>query len=199
MGPLITQGIISPEWNPIIAFVIGLLFGFALEQGGFSSARKLAGVFYGYDMIVLRVFLTAMLTASVGLLYFNYLGWIDIDMVYINPTFLWSLIGGGIMVGIGIIMAGFCPGTSFAAAGIGKIDAMVFIGGLAVGIFIYGETFELIWEGLYYAADFGKIHIYDTLGISPGLFMFLFIIFAMILFWLTIPIKKKFAHRNLKY
>ena len=50
MGPLITQGIISPEWNPIIAFIIGIAFGFALEQGGFSSSRKLAGVFYGYDM-----------------------------------------------------------------------------------------------------------------------------------------------------
>lgn len=199
MGPIITQGIISLEWNPIIAFLVGLLFGFALEQGGFSSARKLAGMFYGYDMIVLRVFLTAMLTASVGLLFFNYFGWIDIEMVYINPTFLWSLIVGGAMVGIGIIMAGFCPGTSFAAAGIGKIDAMAFIGGLVIGVFIYGETYELLWEGIYKAANFGKIMIYDTLGISSGLFMFLFIIFALILFWLTIPIKRKFAHRNLKY
>ena len=199
MGPLITQGIISPEWNPILAFIIGLAFGFALEQGGFSSARKLAGVFYGYDMIVLRVFLTAVLTTTIGLLYFNYLGWIDYDLVYINPTFLWSLLLGGAMVGVGIIMSGFCPGTSFASASIGKIDAMAFIGGLAIGIFIYGETYELIWEGIYKAADFGRIRIYDTLGISAGLFMFLFIIFAIVLFWLTIPIKRKFSHRNLKY
>jgi uncharacterized membrane protein YedE/YeeE len=140
-----------------------------------------------------------MLTASVGLLYFNYLGWIDISLVYVNPTFLWSLIIGGAMVGFGIIMSGFCPGTSFASAGIGKIDAMAFIGGLVIGVFIYAETFELIWEGLFYAADYDKIHIYETFGISPGLFMFLFIIFSLVLFWLTIPIKKKFANRNLKY
>jgi hypothetical protein len=87
MGPLIQQGIINPEWNPIIAFILGVGFGFVLEQAGFSTARKIVGVFYGFDMTVLRVFLTAVVTASLGLLYFNYLGWIDLTMIYINPHF----------------------------------------------------------------------------------------------------------------
>ena len=59
MGPLtgildLTQGI-----NLLIAFLIGIGFGFALEQAGFSSSRKLAGMFYGYDATVLKVFFTA--------------------------------------------------------------------------------------------------------------------------------------------
>lgn len=199
MGPLITQGIISHEWNPMLAFLIGLGFGYALEQGGFSSSRKLAGIFYGYDMIVVRVFLTAVITASMGLLYFNYMGWIDFSMVYTNPTFLWSAIAGGALVGLGIIMAGFCPGTSFTAAAIGKIDAMFFIGGIGLGVLFYGETYSVLFEDLHNAAPLGKIQIFETLGMSPGLFMFLFVVFAIALFWSTIAIKKKFSNRNQKY
>jgi hypothetical protein len=54
MGPLIPQGFINPDLNLFFAFVIGLGFGSVLEQAGFSSSRKLAGLFYGYDFIVLR-------------------------------------------------------------------------------------------------------------------------------------------------
>src|SRR5512144_2870598 len=42
-----------PQWlDLLIAFLIGTGFGFALEQAGFSSSRKLAGMFYGYDTTV---------------------------------------------------------------------------------------------------------------------------------------------------
>ena len=42
MGPLVPQEIIGADWNLFIAFVIGIGFGFVLEQAGFSSSRKLA-------------------------------------------------------------------------------------------------------------------------------------------------------------
>ncbi|MEZ4848849.1 MAG: hypothetical protein R3B93_09585 [Bacteroidia bacterium] len=57
MGPIIPSAGISDEINFLIAFIIGIGFGFALEQAGFSSSRKLAGMFYGYDTTVLKVFL----------------------------------------------------------------------------------------------------------------------------------------------
>jgi uncharacterized protein len=121
MGPLIPQGFINADLSLFFAFVIGLGFGYVLEQGGFSNSRKLAGVFYGYDFVVLRVFFTAATTAALGLLLFQYLGWIDYDLLYINPTFLWSIIVGGVIMGVGFILGGFCPGTSIVAAVIGKI------------------------------------------------------------------------------
>ncbi len=199
MAPLITQGIISTECKPMIAFIIGIGFGFALEPAGFSSSRNMIGIFYGYDMIVVRMFLTAVLTSAIGLLFFNYLGWVDYDLLYVNPTFIWSAIIGGLFVGLGIIMSGFCPGTSFSALSIGKIDAMAFVGGIALGVFFYAETFEFLFENLYKAGNLGNIRIYETLGISPGLFIFLFILFGIGLFWFTIYVRKKFSNRDLKY
>ena len=72
MAPLIPIFEISQELNFLIAFIIGLGFGFALEQAGFSSSRKLAGMFYGYDTTVLKVFFTAAIVAMLGLAFFNY-------------------------------------------------------------------------------------------------------------------------------
>ncbi|MCF8374533.1 MAG: YeeE/YedE family protein [Bacteroidales bacterium] len=189
MGPLITQGIIAENWNFILAFVIGIGFGFVLEQAGFSSSRKLAGVFYGYDFVVLRVFFTAAITAMTGMIFFHYFGWIDLDLVYVNPTFLTSAILGGVIMGMGFIVGGFCPGTSMCGAAIGKIDAMVFFASLFVGIFIFGETYSM-WEELMYAGSLGPRKVFDTLNMSQGLFALLLIVVALVAFYITARIEK---------
>ena len=61
----------------VISFIIGIAFGFILEQAGFSSSRKLAGVFYGYDFVVVRVFFTAAITTMLGLIFLNYFGYLN--------------------------------------------------------------------------------------------------------------------------
>ncbi|MFP4367300.1 MAG: YeeE/YedE thiosulfate transporter family protein [Bacteroidales bacterium] len=192
MGPLIVYDIISSNTNLLLAFFIGTGFGFILEQSGFSSSRKLAGMFYGYDTTVLKVFFTAAIVAMLGMLFFSLFGWMDLNMVYVNPTYLTSAITGGVIMGAGFIMGGFCPGTSFCAAAIGKIDGMVFIGGLFIGIFIFTEGFPL-WEKLYYAGDMGSPRINELLGLSQGFFGLLLILAALGMFWIGEWAEKKFA------
>ncbi len=181
MGPLIPQGIIAAEWSHVIALMLGIAFGYVLESSGFSSSRKLAGVFYGYDFVVFKVFFTAAITAALGLIYFHYLGWIDMNMLFVNPTFINSSIVGGVIMGLGFIMGGYYPGTSFTGLAIGKIDAMVFTGGLFIGILAFSEIFPLI-ESFYKSGSLGVLKVYDSLGISMPLFMLLMIIFALIMF-----------------
>jgi hypothetical protein len=195
MGPLATNGIISENTNLFLAFLIGIGFGFVLEQSGFSSSRKLAGVFYGYDTVVLKVFFTAAITAMLGLLFFSLFGWIDLDMVYINPTFLTSAITGGIIMGAGFIMGGYCPGTSFCGASIGKIDAFVFIGGLFIGVFIFGMGYDL-WDGMYLAKFLGSPKISDSLGLTDGIFALLLIIVALVMFGVAEWAEKKFPREE---
>lgn len=190
MGPLIPMGFVNPDLNLFFAFVIGLGFGYVLEQAGFSTSRKLAGVFYGYDFVVLRVFFTAAITAALGLLLFSYMGWVDYSMLYINPTFLWSAIVGGVIMGFGFILGGFCPGTSIVAAVIGKIDAMVFVLGMMIGIFFFGEFYNT-FEPLYNNSALGGIFVYDSLGMPRDLFMFLLVVIALAAFIITRKIEDK--------
>jgi len=116
-----------------------------------------------------------------GMILFGLFGWLDLSVVYINPTYLWSAIAGGVVMGAGFIMGGFCPGTSFCGAAIGKIDAMLFVGGLFIGVLIFMEAYPL-FEKLYYAADLGAPFVYDSLGMSRGLFAFLLIVVALVAF-----------------
>ncbi len=191
MGPLIAYDHISADTNLLLAFIIGIGFGFVLESSGFSSSRKLAGVFYGYDTVVLKVFFTAAITAMLGLLFFSLFGWIDLDLVYVNPTYLYSAIGGGVIMGVGFIMGGYCPGTSFCGASIGKIDAFVFIGGLFLGVLIFAEGYPL-WEDFFKAKFMGYPKISSALGLSDGIFAFGVILVALGMFWVAEWAEKKF-------
>ncbi|NQU32731.1 MAG: YeeE/YedE family protein [Bacteroidetes bacterium] len=190
MGPLIPLELIASGWDFIIALIIGIAFGFILEASGFSSSRNMAGVFYGYNFVVLRVFLTAVIVAMIGLEYFDYMGWIDINMIYILPTFVTPMIVGAIIMGSGFIIGGFCPGTSFTAIAIGKIDAIVFTLGLFLGIFIFSEIFPYI-QDFYNSDNLGNVTISEVLGISNKLITFIFVIIAIAAFYFTWLIEKK--------
>jgi hypothetical protein len=195
MGPLIAFDKITPDTNLLLAFIIGIGFGYVLEASGFSSSRKLAGVFYGYDTVVLKVFFTAAITAMIGLLFFSLFGWVDLSVVYINPTFLHSAIAGGVIMGAGFIMGGFCPGTSFCGAAIGKIDALVFIAGLFIGIWIFAEGYPL-WDDFYKAGFSGSPKISESLGISDGLMALGIVLMAMGMFWAGEWAEKKFPREE---
>mgnify|MGYP001556273046 FL=1 len=190
MGPLIPNEIIPAEWNSIFALVIGIAFGYILESSGFSSSRKLAGVFYGYDFAVLKVFFTAALVSSIGILYLDYMGYLDLGALYVHPTYLkGALIGGGIM-GLGFITGGFCPGTSICAAAIGKIDALVYVGGILIGIFLFSELFSR-FEPLYDGGFMGYITIMDAFEISPYVFVFGFTLLAVLSFVIADIVRKR--------
>ncbi len=195
MGPLIPNGIIPTEWNYVIAIFIGMAFGYILEASGFSSSRKLAGVFYGYDFVVLKVFFTAAVVAVIGLYYLDYLNWVDIAQLYVHPTYLWAAIIGGVIMGFGFLAGGFCPGTSLCGAAIGKIDAIFFTLGLMIGIFIFAELFDLL-EPLFDGSNLGHITLVDSLGMSPYWIIFIFTIIALVAFyfsdWVRVKVKKVF-------
>ena len=189
MGPLVPE-VIGNELNFIVALFVGIAFGFILEQAGFSTSKKLVGLFYGYDFTVLRVFFTAGLVAMIGVIAFDHYGLLDISLVYINPTFLWSAIIGGLIMGLGFVVGGFCPGTSVCAAAIGKIDAMIFIAGSFLGVLLFAEGYPL-FENLYKATPWGNVRVFDTLGMSQSLFAFLLTVVAVGAFWATTWIENK--------
>jgi len=190
MGPLITNGIIDPGWNNYIALLLGMAFGFVLESAGFSSSRKLAGVFYGYDFVVLKVFFTAAVVSVIGIYLMGHLGWLDISKLYIQPAYVQSTIVGGVIMGIGFLMGGFCPGTSFTGVAIGKIDAMMFSVGMFIGVLIFGELYPL-FENLYNAGNLGYITITEYFGIQPGIFILGLTVVALVAFYVTAIIQQK--------
>jgi rhodanese-related sulfurtransferase len=189
MAPLVPD-LVSDELSILSALLIGMAFGYVLEQAGFSSSRRLAGLFYGYDFTVLRVFFTAAITAMAGTLLLGYAGILDLDAIYVNPTFLWPAVVGGVVMGLGFVLGGYCPGTSVCAAAIGKTDALVFVVGGFLGVFGYGEVYPAI-AGFVNGSALGPIRVYDSVGLSRGLFAFLLIAAALGAFAFTSWLERK--------
>lgn len=196
MGPLTSIAGFPEGLNLVIAFLIGTVFGFALEQAGFSSSRKLVGMFYGYDTTVLKVFFTAAIVALIGSQFMAYLGFLDLNRVFVNEFYVWASIVGGVIMGAGFIMGGFCPGTGISALSIGKIDAFFFILGGLAGAFLYAETYPLI-SNLANGSYRGPVQIHEMMGLSPGVFTLLLVLVAVILFWLAEWAEKRFARPDI--
>jgi len=193
MGPLVKMGEIAAGWDFVIAFIIGIFFGIVMEQAGFSSSKKITGWIYGYDFTVIRVFFTAAIVAMIGLVFMQYLGWINFDELFINPSYIWSILVGGALMGVGFAIGGFCPGTSVCAVAIGKIDAMFFVGGIILGVFFFAEAYPL-FEALHrgkLSGAMGALKINETLGMSAGVFALVLIVVALAAFYVTSLIEKK--------
>jgi len=196
-APFFKFGLFGDEASLIVAFVIGIAFGFCLEQAGFGSAKKLTAQFYFRDMAVFRVMFTAIVTAMLGLFYLAAVGWVDLSLVYISPTYLWPQVVGGLLLGAGFVIGGYCPGTSVVAVATGKVDALVNIAGIVAGIFVIGEAWPSI-TGFAESSALGRLTLPEVFHLPPGLVVFLVVLMAIGGFWGAGVLERRFANRSPK-
>lgn len=194
-APLYKFNMFGFDVSLIIAFVIGIGFGFMLERGGFGSSRILAAQFYLGNMRVLKVMFTAILTAMLGIFYLSVIGYVDLSLIYISNTYIVPQVLGGLILGIGFVIGGYCPGTSMVAFSTGKIDGLVYVLGVAFGIFVFGEIFPMI-EGFFNSTDMGPQTLPSFFGLSYGLVVFLVVVMAIGAFIAAEWSEKIFADRN---
>ncbi|MDI6767283.1 MAG: YeeE/YedE thiosulfate transporter family protein [Bacteroidota bacterium] len=176
--PFFKYGLFGDDVSLVVAFVIGIGFGFFLERAGFGNGRKLAAQFYFNDLTVFKVMFTAIITAMVGIYYLSVIGWMDLSLVYLNPTYIVPQTIGGLLLGFGFVIGGYCPGTSCVSAVTGKIDGMVYLIGIVVGIFIFGEIFPLV-SNFYNSTSMGQITLSQLFNIPYGILVFAVVLMAI--------------------
>jgi len=177
-APYFKFGQFGDNVSLIVAFLIGIGFGFFLERAGFGSARKLTAQFYLTDLSVFKVMFTAIITAMLGIFYLGWMGFVDLSLVYLTPTFLVPQIVGGLLLGAGFVVGGYCPGTACTALSTGKMDALINLLGIILGIVVFGELFPWV-EGFYYATPMGQVTLPQLLNLSYGLVVFLVALMAI--------------------
>lgn len=183
--PLLAFQNVSAEnpWTYLVFGLIGFAFGFVLEMSGFGNSRKLAAQFYFKDLTVLKVMFTAVITAMTLLFLTVGLGLLDYSQVWVNPTYLWPGILGGLIMGVGFIIGGFCPTTSLASASTGKIDGMFFMLGGFVGAFLFGETERYFTYWHNNVSYYGRLTLMDVFGLPAGVIVLMVVLMALFMFW----------------
>jgi rhodanese-related sulfurtransferase len=166
----------------LVFLLIGFLFGYVLEISGFNHSPSLASQFYFKDLRVFKVFFTAIVVGMLLIFGSSAIGLLDYNLIWVNPTYLWSGIVGGLIMGAGFILGGFCPGTSLVALATLKIDGIFFVLGGLVGVFLFGETvdsFRYFFNGSY----FGRLTLMDVFNLPAGIVVILVTLMAVFMLW----------------
>ena len=183
MAPFALTDLIGKYGTYVIYLLIGMGFGSALEMSGFALSTKLTGQFYLRDQTVFKVMFTGVIVAMMLIFGSAALGLLDYNRIWVPPTYLWPGIIGGLMIGVGFIIGGFCPGTSIVGVATGKIDAFFFIGGILTGIMIFGETLPLFDHFYNNNSYMGRFTIPGWLGANTGVVVFVVVVVAIFLIW----------------
>jgi hypothetical protein len=172
--------------------LLGLGFGLSLERAGLASARKLTAVFYLYDMSVLKVMFTAIVTAMTGLAVLSALGILTLADLALEPTNLAAQALGGLLVGAGFMIGGYCPGTSIAAIATGRKDAAAFALGALLGVLAYAELTAGL-EAWYKTGVQGDMTLPSVTPVGMGAWTFAFIAILALAAWGMRRAESRFA------
>ena len=150
----------------VLGLVTGILFGFLLQKGQVAKFQKIIGQLLLRDFTVVKIMATAIAVGTIGV---NVMVAMGVASLSIQTASLARVIVGGVLFGTGLAIFGLCPGTSVAACGEGRRDAMVGVLGMFVGAGIYVAAFPALQPMIKSMADFGKVTLPQFTGTSPWL------------------------------
>ena len=170
------------HWGSYVVYaLVGIAFGMSLESAGFGNSKLLAAQFYFKDMRVFKVMFTAIIVAMTLIFLSTSIGLLDYNLIWVPPTYLWPGIVGGLIMGVGFIVGGFCPGTSLVGFATGKIDAVFFVMGVLTGIYLFGETvnsYAVFFDSSY----MGRFTLPELFNVSYGSVVLGIVVAALLIF-----------------
>lgn len=182
MLPLDLTALFGKTIGYVVFFLLGAGFGTALELAGFGDSRRLAAQFYLKDMTVLKTMFTGIVTACLLIFLSSALGLLDFAQIAVNQTYLWPGIAGGLIMGVGFVIGGYCPGTSVVAAASLKLDGVSFFVGTMLGAGLFGETVSGFYD--FWNSSFtDRVLVSDWLGWSVGATVFAVTTMALLMFY----------------
>jgi len=155
------------------ALLLGLLFGWSLHKAGLTHYARIVNVYRFRDMTVMRFMLTSLVVGGIAIQTSVDLGLAT--SVPVPPTSILVNLVGGVVFGVGMATAGYCPGTIVAEAGEGRLDAwLAGLCGLFVGAIVFGLLQPVIIPPLARVGAIGRVTFTGLTGASPWLVLLMF-------------------------
>lgn len=148
----------------LLAVLIGVAFGFTLDRIGATNPSYIGKMLNLTNLHLMKTILLAIGTGSILMFGGQMLGLVEVGHMSVKSAYIGVFIGG-LLLGTGWAVSGFCPGTGVCAAASGRKDGLFFIAGGLLGAAAYMVTYPS-WKasGLLDSIAGGKV----TLGTVPG-------------------------------
>lgn len=178
----------------VIGLLMGVVFGFAFEKSRMMEPGSLIGQFQFRRFIMMKMLLAAVATSLVVLAVMHGSGLVQLS---VKPALVGNMVVGGLLLGIGIVMTGACPGTAAAQIGAGYKDAWATVLGGLIGASIYGYNQTAIdraldWSGIG-LGNWGKLTLTDLV---PGGFVIWALGFAAAMVAALVMLERAFPWRG---
>lgn len=148
-----------------LAVMLGTLFGFVLQRIGAADPDKIIDMLRMRDPHLVKTILSGIGVGSILLFIGLAFGLVDSGHLSVK-TMEWGVVFGGVLMGVGWALSGYCPGTGVAAAGAGRVDALFFLFGGFAGAGIYTLMYGLMADTLLMNPLFGG----KTTVVQTGLY-----------------------------
>jgi uncharacterized membrane protein YedE/YeeE len=155
----------------VSAFLTGTALGYVMQRGGFCLTRAVSNAALMGDHTILRAYALALLVAMVGVRVLDLTGAVEIP---IRPLHWLANIVGGLLFGVGMVMAGGCAGSTWYRVGEGAAGAAVILLGFAIGattvrVGLLRPLREALQRPAIIARDGSAPTVYGLLGLDPWL------------------------------
>ena len=103
---------------------------------------------------------------------------LDLSLVYLTPTYVLPQLVGGLVLGVGFVVGGYCPGTSVASTATGKIDGLLFAAGMLAGTVVFAELQPRLGS-FFTATSLGETTIPRYFSLPFGAVVFAVVLLAL--------------------
>jgi hypothetical protein len=115
----------------LTALPVGFLFGFLLQKGDLCGASAFSEVVLAHDAGKVFGVWVAIVVSMVGFAVIEGLGWVQLAP---KPMLWMNYIVGGVIFGVGTVLAGGCVSGCLFKAGAGNLNSMAALAGMPLGI-----------------------------------------------------------------
>jgi len=123
---------ITKTWV-LTAIPIGVLFGFFLQKGDLCGSSAFSEAIMFRDRSKLLGLWAVIVIAMLGFAVLDLLGYVTLNP---KPLRYISYIAGGIVFGVGMVLAGGCVSGCLYKAGTGNLNSLIALLGIPIGIMI---------------------------------------------------------------
>lgn len=160
-----------------LGLLTGIIFGFLLQKGRVAKYHVIVGQFLLKDWTVVKIMGTAVIVGAIGVYGLLAAGAVSL---HVKPMLIGGVLVGAVCFGLGMVVLGYCPGTTVAACGEGRRDAMVGVLGMLCGAGIFVALFPVLQPVIKALGDYGEITLPEALGVSPWLVIGALVVAALL-------------------